>query len=191
MVRATQQKIRGINWKYTFLISTAQVFAGGGFKMQQSGSSVLTVSCRGDFIECSPSKNTSFSARHNPSPPCVLQSARLLSLLFLFTFFVFLFEPPSHFNLYPLHVRFSFSYLFPLFWHCLSSSVCVSSFEDNLSPISPPARRSQANRVSADKRALSGSMSAFIFTFLRVSLCVFIAICLSVFLMLWGTWLSV
>ncbi len=49
--------------------------------MQQSISSVQTVSCGGDFIKCSRSKNTLFSARHNPSLPSVLQSVPLFSLI--------------------------------------------------------------------------------------------------------------
>lgn len=49
--------------------------------MQQSISSVQTVSSKRDFIKCSLTKNTLFSARHNPSLPSVLQSALLFSLI--------------------------------------------------------------------------------------------------------------
>lgn len=138
------------------------------FKMQQSISSVQTVSCRGDFINCSPSKNTLFSASHNPSLPSALQSV-LLSFLFaslgfslclslsLTCFYepfllICFFLPVLKCSLQPLSV-----------FSCPHLSLWGQSF----SFFPPQARRfgslwKEATKMIADKkayRALSGSMS--------------------------------
>lgn len=103
----------------------------------RSVSSAPAASCRGDFTKLLPQQNTLISARHNPSPPSVLQAVLLFPLIVsLCLAFGFLALPLPQFDIFLK--PFLLIFLPPLL--SLSTSVLACSFEDSRSP-SPPLQQ--------------------------------------------------
>lgn len=167
------------------------------FKMQQPEQQ--TVSWRGRFHKVLPQPSSLPGIVHL----CLLYS----NLSYCFVFTSLLFSCRATPSIWHVFINTFVYLLFPLFsfillsllsaaviLHPLSSSPLLRT---NPPPFFPRVRRywsvwKEATKMSAHNTssALSGSASAFKFTFTsKKSLCAFVAICLSVYLLHRGTWL--